>query len=259
MMKVVILGSGNVATLLGASLSKAGYNIIQVCSRNLKHAEALANLLHTQFTDDMDQVVDSADLYILSISDDAIPSVLAEMKPVNGLIVHTSGSTPIDVFQDKFSNYGVLYPFQTFSIGKDIDFKKVPILLEGSDSKSISSLKTVALSISDNVHECSSDQRKVLHIAAVFACNFTNYFYTVSQILLEKNGLAFDLIRPLILETALKVQEIMPSEAQTGPAARNDLSIINSHLKQLESEPELSAIYRLLSDQITTLINKKHS
>lgn len=259
MMNVVILGSGNVATLLGTSLSKAGYNIIQVWSRNLEHAEALANLLHTQFTNDIDQVVDSADLYILSISDDAIPSVLSEMKPVNGVIAHTSGSTSIDVFSGKFPHYGVFYPLQTFSIGKEIDFKKVPILLEGSESESLSILKSVALSISDNVQECSSDQRKVLHIAAVFACNFTNYFYTVSQKLLEENSLSFDLIRPLILETALKVQEIMPSEAQTGPAVRNDLSIINSHLKQLESKPELSAIYRLLSDQITTFTDKNRS
>lgn len=259
MINIVILGSGNVATLLGTSLSKAGYNIIQVWSRNLEHAEALAKLLHAQFTDDIGQVVDSADLYILSISDDAIPSVVSKIKPINGIIVHTSGSTSIDIFRDKFSHYGVFYPFQTFSIGKDVDFKKVPILIEGSESTSLSALKSVALSISDKVQECSSDQRKILHIAAVFACNFTNYFYTISQKLLEENGLAFDLIRPLILETALKVQEIMPGEAQTGPAARNDLSIINSHLEQLKNEPELSAIYRLLSDQITTNINKNNS
>lgn len=259
MINIVILGSGNVATLLGTSLSKAGYNIIQVWSRNLEHAEALAKLLHAQFTDDIGQVVDSADLYILSISDDAIPSVVSKIKPINGIIVHTSGSTSIDIFRDKFSHYGVFYPFQTFSIGKDVDFKKVPILIEGSESMSLSALKSVALSISDKVQECSSDQRKILHIAAVFACNFTNYFYTISQKLLEENGLAFDLIRPLILETALKVQEIMPGEAQTGPAARNDLSIINSHLEQLKNEPELSAIYRLLSDQITTNINKNNS
>src|SRR3546814_5644610 len=107
MINIVILGSGNVATLLGTSLSKAGYNIIQVWSRNLEHAKALANLLHTQFTDDIDQVVDSADLYILSISDDAIPSAVSKMKPVNGVIAHTSGSTSIDVFHNKFSNYGV--------------------------------------------------------------------------------------------------------------------------------------------------------
>ena len=259
MMNIVILGSGNVGTLLGTSLWKAGYNIIQVWSRNLEHAKALANLLHTQFTDDIDQVVNSADLYILSISDDAIPAVVSKMKPVSGIITHTSGSTTIDVFHGKFSNYGVFYPFQTFSIGKEIDFKKVPILLEGSETKSLSVLKSVALSISDNVQECNSDQRKVLHIAAVFASNFTNYFYTISQKLLEENGLAFDLIRPLIVETALKVQEIMPGEAQTGPAARNDLSIINSHLKQLESEPELSGIYKLLSAQITASADKNHS
>jgi len=257
-MKIVILGSGNVATLLGASLSKAGYNIIQVWSRNLEHAKALANLLHAQFTDDIDQMVDSADLYILSVNDDALPSIISKMKPVNGTVVHTSGSTSMDIFQDKFSHYGVFYPFQTLSAEKEIDFKKIPILLEGSDSKSISALKSVAKSLSDNVQECDSDRRQILHIAAIFACNFTNYFYTISQKLLEENGLAFDLVRPLILETALKVQEILPDRAQTGPAVRNDLSIINSHLKQLEGKPELSAIYRLLSDQIIKF-SKKHS
>src|SRR5690606_25065742 len=211
------------------------------------------------FTDDINEVVDSADLYILSISDDAISSVISKMKPVNGIIVHTSGSTSINIFANKFTHYGVFYPFQTFSTGKNVDFKKIPILLESSESKSLSTLKKVALSISDNVQECNSDQRKILHIAAVFACNFTNYFYTISQNLLEDNNLDFNLIRPLILETALKVQKLMPSEAQTGPAARNDISIINNHLKQLESEPELSTIYRLVSDQITTLTNKKDS
>jgi predicted short-subunit dehydrogenase-like oxidoreductase (DUF2520 family) len=258
-MKVIILGSGNVATLLGASLLKSGYNIIQVWSRNLVHAKALGNLLHTQFTCEIDQVIDSADLYFLSVSDDAIPSVISRLKPIKGIIVHTSGSTSIDIFNNSFSHYGVFYPFQTFSIGKDMDFKTVPILLESSDTESLSVLRSVALSLSGNVQECSSEQRKVLHIAAVFASNFTNHFYAISQKLLEENGLDFDLIRPLILETALKVQGIMPNEAQTGPAVRNDFSIINSHLKQLESKPELSTIYRLLSEQIATFTDKYRS
>lgn len=258
-MKIVILGSGNVATLLGTSLSEAGYNIIQVWSRKLEHAKALAKQLHTEFTNDIDQVIDSADLYILSVADDAISSVISKMKPINGVIVHTSGSTSIEVFANRFLHYGVFYPFQTFSMGKDVDFKEIPVLIEGSEPESISTIKSIALSISDNVQECSSDQRKVLHIAAVFACNFTNYFYTISQNLLKDHGLDFDLIRPLILETALKVQEIMPSEAQTGPAARNDVNVINSHLQQLENEPQLSAVYRLLSDQIIALFNKKNS
>jgi len=255
-MNIVILGSGNVATLLGIALFKAGYDIKQVWSRNKMHAEALANLLHTSFTNDIRQIDSSADLYLISISDDAIPSLMSKLNSFEGIVVHTSGSTSIHIFKNKFSRYGVFYPIQTFSKEREADLKKTPILLEASDPKTYEALKLIALSISDHVQQCSSDQRRTLHLAAVFACNFTNHLYTIAQSLLEANQLDFDLLRPLIAETALKVQKLSPNQVQTGPAVRNDLITINSHLKQLENQPGFLEIYRLLSEQIISSTSK---
>jgi predicted short-subunit dehydrogenase-like oxidoreductase (DUF2520 family) len=256
-MNIVILGSGNVATLLGTCFLNAGYNISQVWSRNVQHAEALASLLRTQFTDDIHSIDQSADLYIIAVSDDAIEDLVAKLGSFKGIVVHTSGSTSIEIFNNKFENYGVFYPFQTFSKGRDVDFKIIPILLEASNSKSLEILNVFANSISNRVRVCNSEQRKALHIAAVFACNFTNRLYTLAQKLLEDYQLDFDLLRPLISETAQKVQEFMPKEVQTGPAIRNDEKIINSHLKQLETHQTHLAVYKLLTEQIISESSKK--
>jgi len=255
-MNIVILGSGNVATVLGSALSEAGYNIIQVWSRNVKHAEALASLLHTNFIDDLSLVDSSADLYLIAVSDDAIPVIKTSMQFLKGIVVHTSGSTSIDILKDKFENFGVFYPFQTFSKEREVNFRDVPILLEASNSKTMLVLESIASSISNKAQECNSDQRKALHIAAVFACNFTNHLYTIAQKLLEEYQLDFDLLRPLIAETAQKVQEFMPENVQTGPAVRKDMNTIGSHLKQLEDHPELLAIYKLLTEQIISASSK---
>jgi len=249
-MNIVILGSGNVATVLGSALSEAGYKIIQVWSRNVKHAEALASLLHSHFTDDLSLIDSSADLYLIAISDDAIKDLKSSLPSFKGIVVHTSGSTSIDILRDKFENFGVFYPFQTFSKDRKISFNEVPILLEASNLKAMEVLESVASSISNRVQECNSDQRKALHIAAVFACNFTNHLYTIAQKLLEEYQLDFDLLRPLIAETAQKVQEFKPEDVQTGPAVRKDMVTINSHLKQLESHPELLTVYSLLTKYI---------
>jgi len=256
MKKIVILGSGNVATLLGGALLEAGYDIVQIWSRNLKHAEVLAASLHARFTDDIDQIDSSADFYILSVSDDAISPLSERMQAIEGIIVHTSGSTSMNVFENKFSKYGVFYPFQTFSKEREVDFKQTPILLEASDPAVSAVLKPIALSISTIVLECNSDQRKVLHLAAAFACNFSNYMYIIAQKLLEESQLDFDLLRPLILETANKVQKFMPENAQTGPAVRKDLVTINRHIEQLEDKPDILAVYQLLSDQIIAKVSK---
>lgn len=249
-MKTVILGSGNVATILGKALSEVGYDIAQVWSRNKKHAESLATVFQAQPIDDLKQIDPTADLYIIAVSDDGIQTLLSQINPYKGIVVHTSGSTPMDIFKNKFSRYGVFYPFQTFSKEREISFKEIPILLESSDHKTLSVLKDIASSISTNVQECSSDQRKALHIAAVFACNFTNHLYVIAKKLLEAHKLDFDLLRPLIAETALKVQESNPEQVQTGPAIRKDFTIIDSHLELLKEQPELLTLYRLLSDRI---------
>lgn len=255
-MKIVILGSGNVATILGTALSKKGYEIIQVWSRDVKHAAALASLLHTAFTDSIEELDTSADLYIMAVSDDAIPVLSAQLGHLKGAVVHTSGSTPMDVLEGHTDGFGVFYPFQTFSKSREVNFKQIPILLEASNANLMSLLTEIASSISDRVQVCSSDQRKALHIAAVFACNFTNHLYFIAQQILEENQLDFDLLRPLIVETAQKVQEFMPDQVQTGPAVRNDLITVNSHIKQLENQPDLLKIYRLLSSRIISTASK---
>lgn len=260
-MDIVILGSGNVATQLGKTLADTGYNISQIWSRKLANAKVLAELIDTDYTDRLDALNRKADLYIISVVDDAISDLLRQLtcldNPLEGMVVHTSGSTPIEIFQKAFDNYGVFYPFQTFSKSKLVEFGKIPILVEASDKPQLDLLKNLAASISDDVRLASSAQRKSLHIAGVFACNYTNYLYSIAQQLLEENNLDFDLIRPLIKETADKVQLHAPKDVQTGPAIRKDLSILSDHMKFLEDKRKWQEIYKLLSDQLIALATKK--
>lgn len=260
-MDIVILGSGNVATHLGRALAHAGNNILQVWSRQATNAEALANRLDARSTDRLDQVDQNADVYIIAVVDDAISNLIAQLKQIkanlNGLLVHTSGSTSMDVFGDRFDKVGVFYPLQTFSKNKEVNFEEVPVLLEASSSLQLDLLKNLASSISNRVVEATSIQRKSLHIAAVFACNYTNFLYSIAQQLLEEHDLDFDLIRPLIKETADKAQLHTPKEVQTGPAIRKDLSIVRDHIKFLEYKKDWQEIYKLLSEGLISIPTRK--
>lgn len=260
-MDIIILGSGNVATHLGKALVHAGNNILQVWSRQLVNAEALANTLDARYTDRLDQIDQSADVYIIAVVDDAISDLITQLKQVNenlnGILVHTSGSTSIDVFRDRFDKVGVFYPLQTFSKSKEVDFQEIPILLEASSLSQLDLLKNLASSISHRVEEATSSQRKSLHIAAVFACNYTNFLYSIAQQLLEEHDLDFDLIRPLIKETADKAQLYEPREVQTGPAIRKDLSIVSDHIKFLEYKKDWQEIYKLLSEGLISISTQK--
>src|SRR5690606_41064164 len=170
-MKIVILGSGNVATILGKALLEEGYDIIEVWSRTFSNAKILANSLQSQATDDLAQIRQDADLYLIAVKDDAIASIIDHLGSINGVVAHTSGSTSIEVFSGKCSHYGVFYPFQTFSKEKDVAFKEVPVLIEASDPITLAALKKVATAISNTVKEYDSSQRMQLHIAGVFASN----------------------------------------------------------------------------------------
>lgn len=245
-----MLGSGNVASHLGKSLRNAGHDIRQVWSRNIHHAEALAHILQSQATHQFDRLLIDADLYIIAVVDDAIQEVLKGMPKVAGCIVHTSGSTAMNVMPSGISNYGVFYPLQTFSKEKNINFSTVPILLEASNESTYGLLKGVAFSISGNVQACTTAQRKIIHIAAVFSCNFSNHLYVIAQHLLEENGLEFDLIRPLIHETNEKIRYHFPMDVQTGPAVRGDQDTLRHHGEQLTAHPDWLAIYELMSDAI---------
>jgi predicted short-subunit dehydrogenase-like oxidoreductase (DUF2520 family) len=252
-MNIVLVGSGNVATQLGRAFKMAGQDIVQVWSRNIDHARELADTLASEAISDLFDVDRNADLYIISVKDEAIKQLAHELKVVDKLIVHTSGSTGIDVLEGSSSKIGVFYPLQTFSKVKSIDFRQIPIAIEGNNPEVASTIHAIADRLSEKVIELSSEQRKALHVAAVFACNFTNHLYALSQELLIGQQLDFDLLRPLITETASKVQLNDPITMQTGPAVRGDQSTMNAHLDLLTEKPELKELYQKLSQSIVNL------
>lgn len=250
-MKIVCLGSGNVATHLAQALKASGGDLIQIWSKTLANAQALASVLNSQPVDNLKDINPDADLYLICIKDDAIEEVAAQLEDVKGLVVHTSGATAIEILERAgLSNYGVMYPLQTFSKSRSVDFKQVPLCLEGGSEKALQQLHTIAAGISLLVYEVNSDDRKLLHLAAVFACNFTNHLYHLSAKILQQNHLSFDMLQPLILQTAAKVQTALPEVVQTGPAVRNDELTMHKHLELLKNMPELADIYETLSNSI---------
>jgi len=251
LMKIVCLGSGNVATHFAKAFKSSGAELIQIWSKTLANAQALASVLNSQAVDDLNDINPDADLYLICIKDDAIEEMAAQLKGVKGLVVHTSGATAIDVFERiGLSNYGVMYPLQTFSKSRVIDFKQVPLCLEGGSEEVLQQLHTIAAKLSPLVYRVSSEDRKLLHLAAVFACNFTNHLYHLSAKILQQHQLGFDMLRPLIMETAAKVQTALPEGVQTGPAVRNDELTMHKHLELLKNTPDLVDIYETLSNSI---------
>lgn len=260
MISVVLLGAGNVAShLYKAFLEAENVTILQWYNRNLKPLQDFKD--QVAITNDISQLVE-ADIYILAVSDDAITPLSKALPFENKLVVHTSGSTTAYGI-DKKNRRGVFYPLQTFSKSTTVDFSAIPICLETLIRKDYDALKMLAKSITNKVHRINSDQRQALHLAAVFVNNFTNQLYRVAHEITESQGAEFDILKPLILETANKVQELSPYLAQTGPALRSDKKTIKRHLKQLEKE-EHKAIYELLTKSIkkthaisTSLNNQK--
>ena len=250
--KIVLVGAGNVATHLGTALRDAGYVVVQVFSRTGESASALAEKLGCPYTTDISRIVPDAGLYIVSVKD----SVLAEVVPPlvrrnpEALFVHTAGSMPMDVWKGEAVRYGVLYPMQTFSKGRAVDFTAVPFFIEGSGEEEAGALRALAERIGGHAYEATSEQRRYLHIAAVFACNFTNHMYALAHRLLAAHGLPFEAMLPLIDETARKVHELPPAEAQTGPARRYDGNVIGKHLEMLAGEPRLAELYEKISRSI---------
>lgn len=250
-MDIVLLGSGNVATHMGSALVRAGHRIKQVYSRTEAHAQALAAVLGAATTADLTAIDPQADVYIIAVKDDALAAVAAQLPPtLRGTVAHTAGSVDVEVLAGHVVEYGVLYPLQTFSKAKSVDFSTVPIAVEASGEAALIRLEALAGSLSKRAFRCDSKQRLSLHVAAVFACNFTNHFYAIAADILSQQGLDFDLIRPLIFETAQKVMEHWPKDVQTGPAVRNDVRTMETHLKLLEADPALARLYRLISERI---------
>jgi predicted short-subunit dehydrogenase-like oxidoreductase (DUF2520 family) len=249
-MRITLVGSGNVATHLGAAFKNAGHQIVQVWSRNLQNAALLAYHIKAEPIADLSEISADTDLIIISVKDDAVETVASFITLKNVLIVHTCGAVSMQVLEKYFTNCGVFYPLQTFSKTRELDFRSVPLCLESTDKNSMDLLLDLARTVSNNVSVVDSDQRKTLHLAAAFACNFSNYLYSVSADLLQENQLDFELLKPLILETALKVQTFLPAKVQTGPAVRKDEQTMAAHLELLKQHPDLQVIYQLLSQGI---------
>ena len=246
MLSVTIIGSGNVAFhLFQAFKHSKQAKVIQVVARNRHSLDLFA--AETEVETNFSNIKD-ADVYLLAVSDAAISELASYFKTKKGVVAHTSGSVSMNALSETGS-YGVFYPLQTFSKDKAVDFKTVPICIEGNDEETISVLKKLAKSISGNFHEISSEKRRTLHLAAVFANNFANHLFAISAEICEANNVPFDLLRPLIGETANKIRLLPPKKAQTGPARRNDIDTMQGHLDQL-SDPLHKKIYQLLSESI---------
>ena len=256
-MRITIIGSGNVATHMAAAFKNAGHIIVQVYSRNVQNAALLAYHVKAEPIDQLDEINPQTDVFIIAVKDDIIGILAEQLAPWQKLMVHTSGATDLYTLLAFSDNVGVFYPLQTFSKIKEVDFAKVPLCIEGADEAITNQLMLLAETISRNVYTINSEKRKTLHLAAVFACNFPNYLYNIARQLLVNEGMDFDLLRPLIAETAQKVQHSLPAEVQTGPAIRNDETTMNFHLQLLNNHPQLQQLYTLLSQGIIKLDNEQ--
>lgn len=246
---ITIIGAGNVAAHLGKALFESGYNIVEIVGRNPANVKELANRFSANGILNITNINHSSQLYIIAVNDDSIVEVCNSMPKVDGVVVHTSGSIGFESIK-KFNRFGVLYPFQTLSKNKSIAFKEVQLLIEGSDCEVESLIMQVASDLSSKVMVTTYEQRKQLHIAAIFASNFVNHFYSIAYAFLKEKGLPFELLLPLIDETTDKIKYLEPQLAQTGPAVRGDQSVMDKHIEVLKDNPDYKLIYELLSKSI---------
>ncbi len=248
-MKLCFVGAGNLATRIALEMRRIGLEIGQIYSRTQESAERLAGQVGCRWTTDLTAIETDADIYVFSLKDQALEDVVARMRPNRGIWIHTAGSMPMSLFSGRASHYGVVYPLQTFSKERKVAFEHIPFFIEGDAPETERLLSELVSRISNNVHLLSSKKRKTLHLAAVFACNFSNHMYALAARILKEDGLDCNWLLPLIDETAAKVHEMSPLEAQTGPAVRFDENVMNNHLAML-SDPDLKALYRQLSRSI---------
>ncbi len=244
------IGAGNLATQLAKAIQIEGNFIAQVYSRTEKSARELGEILSAKYVNEVGSIDRSADVYFVALKDSALEEVLSQMVFGDKLVVHCSGSLPLSVLGNYSKNTGVFYPLQTFSKTRNVDFRTIPVFIEANSPENEEILTNLADQISDTVQLLNSEKRKALHLSAVFACNFVNYLYTVSSEILKSKKVPFEVLKPLILETAQKVQDMTPESAQTGPAVRFDENIISSHLKELEEFSNYRQLYSLLSKSI---------
>ena len=247
MIRVVLIGAGNVAIHLATAWEKTEtVRIVQYFSKTNRNKSYFSE--NTPHTDDMDSLAE-ADVYLIAVKDEAIEEVASLLPAGNALVLHTSGSIPMEALRSS-QRYGVLYPVQSFSKDRLLEWKQIPLALEASSAEAMALLRQLASTLSNHVYEIDSTRRKKLHLSAVFANNFSNHMFALAKELCDENGLDFELLKPLIVETGQKVMSIPPEEAQTGPARRHDLVVLNQQANELGKSKK--AIYELLSESIST-------
>jgi predicted short-subunit dehydrogenase-like oxidoreductase (DUF2520 family) len=249
---IFLLGSGNVAWHLATALAAKGCRFLGIYNRTPQHAETLAGKLHCPVVADLTQTPKDADLYLICTSDEAIAPVSALLPETDGLVAHVSGSVAIDALDKKHHRRGVLYPLQTFNKNRPMDLAHVPVFVEADSQSDMNFLTALAHLFSDVVIPLDGAQRKMLHLAAVFACNFTNFMYGLAAEIMQKNELDFQLLFPLIRETAQRMEnDDNPMSLQTGPAVRNDIKTIRQHLELLKNHPDMQELYEILTQSIS--------
>ncbi|MBR4829638.1 MAG: DUF2520 domain-containing protein [Muribaculaceae bacterium] len=248
MERVVIIGSGNVATSLAHGLARR-CDVVQIYSRQLAHAQALADAIGcVDATNDLNKLVPDADAYIIAVRDDAIADVVNATSDNGALWVHTSGSKPIDLFDGHRTRYGVLYPMQSFSRQVVTPLDDVHFFIEANNEDTLADVQSLGELLSCHVVVADSEQRRQLHIAAVFSCNFANHMWTLADELLSASGLSFEAMKPLIRTTVDKLEQLSPAQSQTGPAMRHDSQVIAAHMAMLDGDKR--DIYDLLTKSI---------
>ena len=248
-MKIVILGAGNLATHLSKALQLGGHKIVQIFSRTKSSSSTLGKSIKVPYTHDFNLIRDDADLYIYAISDDAIPELVERIFAPDAIHIHTAGSVNLDVFKNK-NQIMVFLPLTKLFKRKEVDFLNIPIFIEANSQETEKTLIQIGQTISNQVYVLNSEQRLQMHIAAVFVSNFTNYLYKVAEQIIKPANISFEVLHPLIEETAQKIKFLSPYDAQTGPARRNDQKVIEKHLLALKNNPEYKDLYKLLSQMI---------
>ncbi|MFT5165592.1 MAG: putative short-subunit dehydrogenase-like oxidoreductase (DUF2520 family) [Saprospiraceae bacterium] len=250
--KVVLIGAGNVGHHLGHRFFEKGVQVDQVFSRKITKARKLAKAINASPINNLSQLGRDADLYIIAVHDDAIEEVAKQLSPLieKRLVAHTSGAVASVILKPYFKNYGCFYPLQTFSITKKADFEALPLCIYSPQKANLKKLERIAEIICPNVYEINDPQKSALHVAAVFVNNFTNHLYSIAKQLTAKEDINFDILKPLILETADKIQQHDPREMQTGPARRGDKKTIQNHLHLLRGHPDWEELYQLFSQAI---------
>lgn len=251
--KIAILGAGNVAWHLAPALENAGHEITEVYARDIEKAVKITERLYSaEPKEDLDFSESEAEIFILAVKDSAIPEVAdAVILPEESILVHTSGAMPLDILGYSSASYtGIFYPLQSFTMGKKMDISEVPFLIESEDQDTLGKLKKLGNSLSQMVYVVRSKDRKAIHVAAVFASNFSNHMIRIAEEIMSRQGLDFEMLKPLIIETISKSLQIGAKNAQTGPAIREDYETLEEHHRFLNYNEQLAEIYRLISQDI---------